>query len=166
MRRPIAGTLLIALLAAGPTGCIGRMAVRKNVLDFNLAVTQNRYARELVFLALYVVPVYPIAGAIDLVLVNSIEFWTGTNPVSGERRLARAGDTRVAEAADGSRSVATLRSDGSIDLDVIEPDGTSRRVNLAREADGIVARDAAGRPLGRVAADGAISLAEGAATQP
>ena len=166
IRRLALPAAAIALLAGGPSGCIGRMAVTKNVLDFNLAVTPNRYARELVFLVLYVVPVYPIASLVDLVLVNSIEFWTGTNPVSGERRLARAGDTRSATGPDGSRATSTLLPDGTIALDLVEADGTARRVYLAREADGVVARDAAGRAQARLRADGTPVRAEEEATSP
>ena len=42
----------------------------------------ERMAREGVFLLLYIIPVYPIAGVIDLLIVNSIEFHSGTNPLS------------------------------------------------------------------------------------
>ena len=42
----------------------------------------NKWVSELVFLAAYVVPVYGIAGFLDVVILNSIEFWTGSNPVA------------------------------------------------------------------------------------
>jgi hypothetical protein len=32
-------------------------------------------------------PVYGITSAVDLFVVNSIEFWTGQNPITGERAL-------------------------------------------------------------------------------
>jgi hypothetical protein len=118
------------------------MAVSGEVMKFNLKVTENRFAREIVFLCLYIVMVYPIAGFIDLLIVNSIEFWSGENPVSGQPRLAQAGDTRTMEAADGSVGTTTLLADGTIDVVVTTPEGETHRLNLAREDGGVVARDA------------------------
>jgi hypothetical protein len=109
MKRWFSALLAGLVLMAAGTGCIGRMAVSGKVGEFNLTVVENRFARELVFLGLYIVMVYPIAGLSDLLIVNSIEFWSGENPVTGEARLARAGDSRTMEAADGSIGTTTLQ---------------------------------------------------------
>ena len=37
---------------------------------------------ELVFIALHIVPVYEIAYLADVIVFNSIEFWSGSNPVA------------------------------------------------------------------------------------
>jgi hypothetical protein len=42
----------------------------------------GKWVNELVFLVLLVVPVYEISFFIDGIILNSIEFWTGSNPVS------------------------------------------------------------------------------------
>jgi hypothetical protein len=143
-------SLLIAGLALSNTACIGRMAVAGNVGKFNLEVVDGKWPREIVFLALYIIPVYPIAGAIDLIIVNSLEFWTGTNPVSGQPRLARMGDTKYVVAADGSEAISTLREDGSIDIEIRAADGSSHFVNIAREEGGAVARDSSGQRLAKI----------------
>lgn len=51
-------------------------------MKLNLSAVDNRYARA----GLYVLmsPVYGVAAAADLFIFNSIEFWTGTNPISGK----------------------------------------------------------------------------------
>lgn len=64
------------------TGCMGQMATTGLVSKFNLEVVDNRYAREGMFLLLS--PAYGIAGTVDLFVINAIEFWTGTNPLSGK----------------------------------------------------------------------------------
>lgn len=150
MSKRIGMLALVCLTAFSTGGCIGRMAVTGKVRDFNLDVAQNRWLREGVFLALYIVPAYPIAGVADLIIVNSIEFHTGINPVSGERRLARVGEVRRVEAENGTTSVSTLREDGSIDLAVTEADGTRHFVNLGADGGRVVARDEAGRELASV----------------
>jgi hypothetical protein len=126
------------------------MAVSGEVMKVNLKITENRFGRELIFLLFYIVMVYPIAGFLDLLIVNSIEFWSGENPVSGQSRLARAGDSRTMQAADGSVGTTTLLADGSIDVVVTTPDGETHRLNLAREDGGVVARNADLETIARV----------------
>lgn len=149
MKRLIA-SLLLVLFTFSSTACIGRMAVSGKVRSFNLDVAESKYARELVFLVLHVIPVYPFAGMIDLLIVNSIEFWSGTNPVNGEDRLALIGDQRYVSAEDGSAAISTLREDGSLDLELRAADGSPHFVNLVREDGQIVARDEQGRSIARM----------------
>lgn len=74
--------VIAALGVSSLTGCMGQMATTGLVSKFNLEIVDNRYGREGMFLLLS--PVYGLAGTIDLFIFNSIEFWTGTNPVSGK----------------------------------------------------------------------------------
>jgi hypothetical protein len=64
------------------TGCMGHNALVKKVLKFNLKATQNRWGREVIFI--FAFPVYAICSLIDNLFINSIEFWTGTNPLNGK----------------------------------------------------------------------------------
>lgn len=74
--------IVTALGVSSLTGCMGQMAATGLVSKFNLEVVDNRYGRAGMFILLS--PVYGIAGAADLFVINSIEFWTGKNPVSGK----------------------------------------------------------------------------------
>lgn len=71
-----------AVLTVSLTGCIGQMATSGLVMKLNLSAVDNRYARA----GLYVLmsPVYGFAATADLFVFNTIEFWTGTNPISGK----------------------------------------------------------------------------------
>jgi hypothetical protein len=82
------GSLLLAgfCLFSGP-GCLGRFALTASVTKFNLETTESQWGREFLFLALYIVPVYPFCAFADLLVVNSIEFWTETNPIDGEKAI-------------------------------------------------------------------------------
>ncbi|KQA20127.1 DUF3332 domain-containing protein [Vibrio metoecus] len=75
-------TLVASLGVTSLTGCMGQMAATGLVNKFNLEVVDNRYAREGLFLLLS--PVYGLTSTADLFIFNSIEFWTGKNPISGK----------------------------------------------------------------------------------
>ena len=148
--RAILVSLLMTGLLLSNTACIGRMALSGKVGKFNLEVVDGKWPREFVFLALYIIPVYPIAGAIDLIIVNSIEFWVGENPISGQPRLALAGEQKYVIAADGSTATSTLLEDGSIDVEIQATDGSSHFLNLVREDGHAVARDASGQRVAMI----------------
>jgi hypothetical protein len=77
-------SIVCALLLAGTlAGCYGSFNLTRKVWKFNGGVG-DKWVNELVFLVLNVVPVYGVAGFVDAVIVNSIEFWTGNNPVTAE----------------------------------------------------------------------------------
>ena len=63
-------------------------ALNAKVRDFNLEVVQNRYGREAIYLGLNVIWIYRICTVLDLFIFNSIEFWSGTNPINGKNALA------------------------------------------------------------------------------
>jgi hypothetical protein len=73
--------LLIATMAFMAIGCYGSFNLTKKVYNWNGSLG-NKWVTELVFLGLNVVPVYGIAGAIDVYILNLIEFWTGKNPMA------------------------------------------------------------------------------------
>jgi hypothetical protein len=77
-------TALLALTAAavGTSGCFGSFNLTRKLYGFNKDVSKDKFVRELVFLGLNVVPIYGIAGAIDALVANTVEFWTGENPIS------------------------------------------------------------------------------------
>ena len=140
--------LLISLVMLGTigTGCIGRFALSGKVRAFNLEATEDRFGREILFVCLYVIPVYPFAGAIDMIIVNSIEFWTGTNPIDG-------GDSVTPIALnewttdDGTHVTMLHRPDNSIDVTLISAEGEERFVNLMRGETGVIASNGAGEVI-------------------
>ncbi|MDN2482897.1 DUF3332 family protein [Vibrio agarivorans] len=85
MKNVLKTTAAISLLAITLTGCVGRNAVTGKVMEFNVEVVDNRYARAGVNLLL--APVYGITTAADYVVFNSLEFWTGTNPLNGKTHI-------------------------------------------------------------------------------
>jgi len=79
------------------SSCIGSFGLTKKVYNWNKSVS-DKWVNELVFLGLSIIPVYEIAVFIDAVVLNTIEFWTGNNPV--------AANTEVIETENGQYVVA------------------------------------------------------------
>ncbi len=61
--------------------CMGSFALTNKVYDFNKTVG-GKFVNEIVFFAFLVVPVYSATMFIDGVILNAIEFWTGSNPMA------------------------------------------------------------------------------------
>lgn len=75
--------LLAGVVASvGLSGCMGQMGLSSMVTKGNLSVVDNRYGRAGVFILLS--PVYGLAATADLFVFNTIEFWSGKNPITGK----------------------------------------------------------------------------------
>lgn len=79
MRGTVMTICLLGLLMQ--TGCYGSFELTKKVYDWNGSI-EDKFVRSIVFFALCVIPVYPLAAFVDAVFLNLIEFWSGSNPIS------------------------------------------------------------------------------------
>ncbi len=79
------GVAMASTLVA-TTGCFGNFALTRKVYKWNDSISgddlQGKFVKTLVMYALYIIPVYEISGAADLIIFNLIEFWTGSNPLA------------------------------------------------------------------------------------
>lgn len=64
------------------TGCFGSFALVKKIYEFNQGVSDNKVVQTLMFYLMNIIPVYGIGSFIDVVVLNLIEFWSGSNPLS------------------------------------------------------------------------------------
>lgn len=70
-----------AALTFGATGCLGPNAMYNSLTNWNAEVSEQDWVNELLFIGMYVIPVYPIALWGDIVVVNTIDYWSGENPI-------------------------------------------------------------------------------------
>lgn len=88
-------TLAITLTVACSltfSSCIGSFALSNKVLSWNKQIG-SKFVNELVFVAFWILPVYEITAIADVLVINTIEFWSGSNPVS-------ANSTKVVDGKD------------------------------------------------------------------
>ena len=79
--------------------CIGSFALFNKVKNWNDHVG-DKFVNEIVFVAMWILPVYELCFAADLFILNSIEFWSGSNPA-----MAQA-ETQVIDGKDAQYLVA------------------------------------------------------------
>ena len=67
------------------SSCIGSFSLTKSVMNWNKTVG-SKFVNELVFVAFWILPVYEVTSIADLLLLNSIEFWSGKSVVQAQMR--------------------------------------------------------------------------------
>lgn len=82
MKKTAMKAVAMTILATSLTGCIGQMGTSQLVTKANLSAVDNRYGRAGLFVLMS--PVYGLAATADLFIFNTIEFWTGKNPITGK----------------------------------------------------------------------------------
>ena len=80
-KRPLFALAMGSLLIT-QTGCFGEFALVRKVYEWNDGISDNKFVKSLVFWALNIIPVYGVASFIDVIILNLIEFWSGSNPIS------------------------------------------------------------------------------------
>jgi len=149
----VACVLIVSMLFA-ISGCFGSFNLTKKVYKFNEGVG-GKWVQELVFLVMVIVPVYGVATFIDAIVLNTIEFWTGENPVSAAVIDDReAGVTVSIDPANGTtRYLQNSPGDHTeynferTDNGTVVKDQSGKTVLICQATDdgGILVKDAAGR---------------------
>lgn len=97
-------SIALSFLIISLSGCFGSFNLTKNVYEMNDNATENGFVKSALMVGLLIIPVYEIAAIADILVLNTIEFWTGENPVAmdeGERRrqvFSHNGKTYVVDA--------------------------------------------------------------------
>lgn len=79
IRTALLSLALLSLLVQ--SGCYGSFELTRRLYDWNGTI-EDKNVRSLVLFALGVVQIYTIAAVIDAAVLNLIEFWNGSNPIS------------------------------------------------------------------------------------
>ncbi len=101
---------LVAVVLSGSllfSSCVGSFGLFNRLSSWNQSVG-NKFVNELVFLAFNIIPVYGVAYLADALVINSIEFWSGSNP------MANVGDVKKVKGENGNYMVKTLENGYSI----------------------------------------------------
>ncbi|HEY6952488.1 MAG TPA: DUF3332 domain-containing protein, partial [Bacteroidota bacterium] len=146
----IFSSVMIVVLLTTAFGCYGSFQLINKVYKFNGGLG-DKFVNELGFLVMVIIPVYGVAGFVDAVILNTIEFWTGKNP------MAQNDGTRTIPLPDGN---LTMRNaDGSYEFSQVL-NGKEECVRVETR-DGITtSRDRSGNVLAMTVrnADGGVTV--------
>lgn len=126
MKKTILSVAVIISLGASSilTSCIGSFSLTNKLLSWNNTIG-NKFVNELVFFAFWVVPVYEVSALADVIVLNSIEFWSGENPVACGTKVIDGKDGRYIVECDGKGYTITSENDKSVvRLDFDQPSQT------------------------------------------
>lgn len=95
------------------TSCIGSFGLSNKVLAWNQQIS-NKFVNELVFLGFWILPVYEITTIADVLIINSVEFWSGSNPVAAGNKVVNGQDGRYLVEWDSDGYTITNEQDLSV----------------------------------------------------
>lgn len=95
------------------TSCIGSFKLTNKVLAWNHQIG-NKFVNELVFFGLWILPVYEISAIADILVINSVEFWSGTNPIQAGTKTVTDENGRFLIAWDNTGYKITNETTGEV----------------------------------------------------
>lgn len=143
--------VLVAVMFA--TGCYGNFNLTRKVWKWNGDVTKQKWGQEALFLGLNIIPVYPVAGLVDAVIFNSVEFWGGKNPVTAKT-------TKIVSEGNHSVVMNWIPNESRLRIDLFEKNRPTGWVMMEKDSAGnLYATDSKGSRLNsRTNADNTITL--------
>jgi len=140
----------VATALAFSAGCWGSFGLSRKLWNWNDQVSQEKFVKWLVFVGLCIIPVYEISALfLDPLIFNSVEFWTGKNPMA-------------INVHEGNREMIARRTESGVHLEVLEPGKPPRAVEIALRDDGAEARGSDGTLLASVRSDeSGVTVADG-----
>jgi hypothetical protein len=77
----LAGLLTVGL-GLGSTSCLGPDAAYASVKQWNADLSDKDWVNEVVYIGLNIIPVYPIVLFGDIVIFNTIRYWSGESTIN------------------------------------------------------------------------------------
>ena len=128
---------ICTLLCAGVimlTGCYGSNACFNKLHKWN-GTLGNKWLNSIVHFILQIFGVYWIClGLVDGLVLNTIEFWTGSNPLA-------SGDSYFEKDAQGNSVAAVKSADGSMSVELTTAEGQKANLTLQRDENVVRALD-------------------------
>lgn len=107
--------MLVILFTIGLSGCFGNFAATRKLYNFNQGY--SGWTGQIMFWVMGWVQIYSAVMVLDIIVFNTVEFWTGTNPIamnSGEEVIKYASQ-------DGKDLKITIRQNQVIVEDLDNP---------------------------------------------
>jgi hypothetical protein len=137
----IVAAIVVGSFLTVTTACFGPFNLTRNVYHWNSGIkgsgeVSDKWMKEFVFFGMIIIPVYMFATLLDAFIFNSIQFWTGDNPVKGTdaggdgaTRVVRLGGVTVKVAESDQGATVTYERNGIVERRaMIETSATGYRL--------------------------------------
>jgi uncharacterized protein DUF3332 len=123
MRTTLTVFVLVCFLTV-TSACYGPFNMTRNVYHWNSSIkgsgeVNEKWMKEIVFFGMIIIPVYMFSALLDAFIFNSIQFWTGDNPVkstdTGATRVVRLGEITVTMDESDRGTTVTYERNGIVE---------------------------------------------------
>ena len=141
LRKRIVAAIVLGSFVTVTTACYGPFNLTRNVYQWNSNIkgsseVSEKWMKEFVFFGMVIIPVYMFSALLDAFIFNSIQFWTGSNPVKaddaggdGGTRIVRLGGLTVTMAESDRGTAVTYERNGIVERRaIIETSETGYRL--------------------------------------
>ncbi len=115
MKRAFIAVVVASSIAVG--GCIGSFSLTTKLYSWNEKATDNKYVNTAILWVLGILPVYDATLFVDFVVLNTIEFWSGKNPMAftGPQNLEKVvtSNGKTVKVTMGNNAITVDRLDGA-----------------------------------------------------
>ena len=161
IRKSVICLMLVSFMGIS-TACFGPFNLTRTVYHWNNGIkgsgeVNEKWMKEFVFFGMIIVPVYMFSALLDAFIFNSIQFWSGSNPIKAAD-LDDAGPTKVAQVGELTMRWTSTSEGATVTYErrgIIE-----RRARIVSNATGYQLLDEKNNTLAGVeyAADGTLTV--------
>lgn len=72
---------LVLCVGLGTSSCLGPDNLYRQIKNWNAGLSDKDWVNEIVYVGLVIIPVYPIALAADVLVCNTVTYWSGSDLV-------------------------------------------------------------------------------------
>jgi len=141
LRRRIVAAIVMGSFLTVTTACYGPFNLTRNVYHWNSNIkggkeVNEKWMKEFVFFGMIIIPVYMFSALLDAFIFNSIQFWSGDNPIKaddaggdGATRVVRLGGLTVTMVESDQGTTVTYERNGTVERRAtIETNATGYRL--------------------------------------
>jgi len=141
LRKRIVAAIVAGSFLTVTTACYGPFNLTRNVYHWNSNIkggseVNEKWMKEFVFFGMIIIPVYMFSALLDAFIFNSIQFWSGNNPVKatdaggdGATRVVQLGGVTVTMAESDRGATVTYERNGLVERRaIIETSATGYRL--------------------------------------
>lgn len=122
--RIIALSMVLLFSANFLVSCYGSFALTKKVYEWNGTVG-DPLVNTLVMWGLIIIPVYEVAALADFWILNTIEHWTGSNPLA-----MKEGDKEIKIVKKNGKSIKITASKNRFDVQVLNGNDAGKKASM------------------------------------